>query len=342
MKNALIRVTLLAAVCFTLIAPQALAGSRVVNCDDGGSLQKAIDSGAGSAKPIDIQLTGTCYENVTISRDLVSINGDGLTTIYGQVRLFGAAQIVFRNLTITGPGFGIRAANSRVRLLGVGIIGNDDSGIFATESSSVRLSNSVISGNHGPYGVHLDYSSANLVDTEVSGNESDGIGVFHNASLLTQGGSITGNNSLGIFVRMNSTANLDRTHVSGNGAYGLLLDMASAGEFREVHLNENAVHGFELSGNSVLNFTGGMIGRNGEHGGWVLDHSVLRLFDTQVNDNIGHGIIIGRDGGVTVVGNTEISNNTEYFQVLCQGKEASIEIDPSANVYPIECPDPDF
>jgi len=342
MKKTLIRVTLLVATCFTLIVPQAFAGPRVVNCDDGGSLQRAIDSGAGSAKLIEIQLTGTCYENVTISRDLVSINGDGLTTIHGQVRLFGAGQIVFRDLTITGPGFGIRAANSRVRLFGVEIVGNDDSGIFATESSSVRLNSSVISGNHGLYGLQLDHSSANLVDTEVSGNESDGIGVFHNASLQAQGGSITGNNSLGIFVRMSSTANLNGTHVWGNGAYGILMDMASAGEFRDVHLNANAVHGFELSGNSVLNFTGGMIGWNGEHGGWVLDHSVLRLFDTQVHRNIGHGIVIGRDGGVIVVGNTEISNNTEYFQVVCQGKEASIEIDPSANVKPIECPDPDF
>ena len=77
---------LLAIAGLTLVFGQAFAGEINVNCDEGDSLQKAIDSGAGSAARREIFVTGFCEENLLISRDRISFRGDGNTVISGRNR----------------------------------------------------------------------------------------------------------------------------------------------------------------------------------------------------------------------------------------------------------------
>ena len=90
MKISLSRYLAATAACLTLSAAGAFANPYVVNCDEGDLLQDALGKAAGSAKLIEINVYGTCYEDLSFSRDDVRIYGDGNTTIVGTARFFSA------------------------------------------------------------------------------------------------------------------------------------------------------------------------------------------------------------------------------------------------------------
>ena len=90
MRYSIIRLISWSGTLLVLAISTAFAGPRVVNCDEGDSLEDALLSGQGSAKELEITLIGSCYESFTISRDRVVIMGDGNTMIYGQIRIMDA------------------------------------------------------------------------------------------------------------------------------------------------------------------------------------------------------------------------------------------------------------
>ena len=327
--------------CLALVAPLAFAGPRTVNCDDGDLIQDAIDAGAGSAKPIEISVHGTCYEeDIRITRPRVRINGDGLTTIHGTIRVLNSNAIVISDLTVTEPDDGLRLVNSRVRLFNVQILDNDSTGIFAADSSVIRTRDVTISGNRE--GIRLNRSHAGLRDTNVefnnsAGEFSDGILVLQNSSLESDGGSISGNGNLGIRVNWNSSITVRGTRIESNGAYAVQMYNASGGDLSDVHVVANAGFGIELGGNSALEMYGGEVRANGWDGVLVNEHSMLRLHGTAVTENGGHGIVVSRDGGVVTHGDTVVSGNSEYFQIMCVGDEASLDVIEGYTVGPFEC-----
>ena len=173
MKFSVFKTLLSFTTCLTLVAPLAFAGPRTVNCDHGDLIQDAIDAGAGSAKPIEINVYGTCYEeDIRITRPRVSINGDGLTTIHGTIRVLNSNAVVIRDLKVTEPDDGLRLVNSRVRLFNVQIVDNDSTGISAADGAVIRTRGVTISGNRE--GIRLNRSHAGLRDTLVEFNNSAG------------------------------------------------------------------------------------------------------------------------------------------------------------------------
>jgi len=340
MKFPVLKTLLSVTACLTLVAPLAFAGPRVVNCDDGDLLQDAIDSGAGSAKSIEINVFGTCYEDIRLGRRGVSIIGDGMTTIHGRIRVFNSNAITMSDLTVTGPMDGLRLINSRVRLIGVQIVDNGSTGIVASDGSVVRTRNVTISGNRE--GIRLNRSHAGLSDTDVdfnnsAGEFSDGIQVLQNSSLESDGGSISGNGNLGIRVNWNSSITIRGTHIESNGAYAIQMYNASGGDLSDAHVVGNTGSGIELGGNSALEMYGGEVRGNGWDGVWVSEHSMLRLHGTTITENGGHGIVVSRDGGVVTHGDTGVFGNGEYFQIMCVGDEASIDVAEESTVEPFEC-----
>lgn len=340
MKSCLIKIISSVTASLILFTPLAFAGPRVVDCNDGDSLQKALDSGAGSAKPIEITVVGTCYEDVRITRGHVRIYGDGMTTIEGRVRVFNSSAIQMSDLTITGPQEGLRLVNSRVRLFGVHIVDNDSTGVVASDNSVIRARNVTVTGNRE--GIRLNRSHAGLVDTFVdfnnaAGEFSDGVLVLQNSSLATDGCSISGNGNLGIRVNWNSSITVRGSHVESNGAHGIQMFNASAGDLTHSYIQNNAGFGIELGGNSALEMYGGDVRGNGWDGVLVSEHSMLRLHGTIIRENAGHGIIVNRDGGVVTHGDTGVYGNGEYYQVMCVGDEASIEVGDESAVEPVDC-----
>lgn len=325
-----------------LISANTLAGARVVNCDNGGSLQSAIESGAGSAARLEIQLLGTCHETFDFSRDRVSIIGDGNTTIVGSIRMFASDQVSFTDLTITGSGPGISLFDGRARLTRVNISGNDGVGVRGNQGAVIMFrDNSRINDNNG--GVSLEHSYLLLINSEVNWNRGDGIVARMNSSVSLRNTTVHGNHGSGVFANVNSVVGAFNSHIDGNGGIGIFLRSGSSGEAHDCTINTNGQQGLHLTGKSTMDVYHGMVDGNHNQGVIVTEHSFGRFIDAQVRDNHGHGLIIGRDGGVVLEGNSRIEGNTdENFQVICQGKEASIDIMPPSFADPLECIDPDF
>lgn len=332
-------------VAFVLVglSVPAEGGVREVNCNEGDSLQKAIERGGGSALPIEIHVSGECVETIAVRRSNVAIVGDEGTTIVGHFRVFGSDNVRIQNLTVTGSGNGITTVHSRVRIFDVHLIGNDGYGLAVRGGSSLTMRNGSISGNHGGSGLLLETSSANLSNVDVSWNASDGIVVNINSTLTMVGGGVNNHwNGAGIRAYLSSAVELVGLTVELNSLGGLLMTNASGGVANNSHFNENGSFGVLLSENSMLEMAGGSLCCNHLYGALVSRHGFLTLETVEVFDNHAHGLVVETDGGLIVGGNSVIDGNWAFDQIECRGKEASIEIEPGVVVGPVACIDPDF
>ena len=333
---------LLVATALFFICGQALAGVRTVDCDDGDSLQKAIDAGGGSAALIEIFVTGTCEEDLLITRDRVVIDGDRNTVIDGQVRIRGANNILIRNLTITGSGDGITASFARIRLINVHLVGNDNYGVALRNGGLVYLRNGSIANNHGDVGLLIESGDGQLSNVEVSDNDVDGIVVNVNGNLTMIGGSVSlHEQGTGITANMSSTMELEGVIVNNNLA-GIYVSMGSAAAINNSTINNNFSIGIAAIDNSSAEIGDSELAYNELYGAQASSHSTLRFFDAWIHDNHAHGLVVESDGGLFVEGTTNVDGNWSDFQVECRGKEASMEIGDFAYVGSWDCEDMDF
>lgn len=343
MNAQIFKAPLFVAAALFLICAQAFAGERTVNCDKGDSLQKAIDAGAGSAAPIEIHVTGTCVEDLLIARDRVAILGDGNTLISGQVTVRGADNLTIRDLTITGPGNGINASVARIFMTNVHLIGNGDYGLALRHGGAIFMRDGSIAHNQGDVGLLIENGFGNLRNMEVFENAVDGIVVNENGSLTMIGGGVNFHgNGTGIMVNLSSALELEGVHVGFNQFAGVSLTLSSVAAINDSALNANGEFGLVLTENSSATISGGGLAANGRHGAWPQSHSVLRLVDAEVYGNNEHGVVVETDGGLFVDGTTVIDGNWAEHQIVCLGKEASMEIGPDAYVSSWACDDPDF
>ena len=182
MNTRIMSAPLVALAGLMLVFGQAYGGEMYVNCDKGDSIQKAIDAGAGSAARKVIYVMGYCEEDLLITRDNISLLGDGNTMISGHIRVRGSDGLTIRYLSITGPGPGISLSVSRVFMTNVHIVGNYGDGISLSWGGAISLRNGSIAGNLGDIGFSIKNGHGDLINTEVSGNANDGIVVNANGS----------------------------------------------------------------------------------------------------------------------------------------------------------------
>ena len=322
--------------CLTLMAIPATAGPRTVDCDKGGSLQKAIDAGAGSAMPIEIQLSGNCYENIRISRDGVRIVGDYDATIIGDIRLYAADNFNLANVKLTGPGEGIRIVNGRARLVNVHIAQNESTGISVRQNGMAVLRNCIIEEN-AEGGVIVDNASAIIGGSTVENNGGEGIFVTNNGFLSFDGGSVNDHEyGSGIIAANSSAIAVSDSHVGGNNPVGIALYMGSTGTVINTDAGANAAFGIDLETNAALEFFEGSITWNGSYGAYVKSHSTLNLHTVPVEYNMAHGIVVESDGALFARGDTHIQYNMagDEVQIECRDEESSIELEGSVVVDP--------
>ena len=85
MKKLCLSIAIAMVSCIGLFATSASAANRTVNCNEGQSIQDAVEKGKGSAAPLYIDVSGSCEEVVTITRDDVTIVGDEAATVTGKI-----------------------------------------------------------------------------------------------------------------------------------------------------------------------------------------------------------------------------------------------------------------
>ena len=337
MKTSLSKYLFAAAACLMMMTTLAFAGPRNVDCGAGDSLQEALESGLGSAKLLEISLFGTCYEDLVINRDGVRISGDGDSTIVGYIRVFASDHVLFRDLTITGPGDGLNIYNSRVRLINVRVTENEGNGINLQESGAIQVRGGEISHNEGSFGALIRGSYATFYFTQISENVENGLGATDGATVLITGGAVNENGVHGVQATVNSAFSIEGTDVSNNGEYGVFLDLASSGTIVDANIQENSGEGVEAVANSAVNIHGGSISDNGHHGLSLILHSVARLFETQIYSNGGHGAFLAADAGLFVEAGTNIPPNDAGWSVECADEESSVMISEYAAVVAVNC-----
>lgn len=341
MRNQLLRVFFFVIIGSGMLASQAGAVERRVDCDKGQTITKALASAEGTAETLAIFVTGTCEEFVAIGRDRVRIESEDGATLIGQISIFGPSNVTLRNLTITGPGNGLRAFGARMRVFDVHLLQNDDNGILADDGTVIRFRDGQIADNNGDFGVLLNNSDAQISNSIISGHRQDGVAVTKNSSLTIADSTVFGN-AVGINVSRSSSLELIGTEVSGNHVFGVLLANNSSGTLVNSTITNNARQGLELGFNSSADVLDGWITGNGENGIYLSFHSMVGVFGTHVTGNGEHGVALVNDSGALFAAETFIPANNSGWAVVCIGEESSFEIQPPAMVGPTACPDSGF
>jgi hypothetical protein len=341
MRNQLLRVFFFIIIGSSLLGSQAGAVDKKVDCDKGQTITKALESADRTAETLAISVTGTCEEFVRIGRDRVSIESENGATVIGQITIFGPSNVTLRNLTITGPGNGLRIFGGRTRVFNVNLIQNEENGIFAADGAVVRFEDGQITDNNGDFGVLLNNSEAQISSSLVSGHRQDGLAVTLNSSLTIVASNVSGN-SVGISISRTSSLELIETEVTGNHVFGVLLSNNSSGTLVNPTITNNARQGLELGFNSSADVLDGWITGNGENGIYLSFHSMVGVFGTHVTGNGHNGVALVNDSGALFGAETFIPANNSGWALVCIGKESSFEIQPPATVGPTTCPDPGF
>lgn len=209
-----------------VLSSHTYAAVENVNCDKNGSLQDALTRHSGNSMPVDIYLSGTCRENVTVFAGPVWIFGENNAVIEGTLNT-GANTVVINNVTITGAGAGLNVDGGNTYLFGVNVVGNEGLGIVATARSRVSASGSNISQN-GQSGAYVALGSIlSINNTEIKDNHDNGIQTDNNASISVDNGSVISGNSNGIHAYFHTSVTIANSTISENENSGILISKDS-------------------------------------------------------------------------------------------------------------------
>lgn len=318
-----------------LIFGQAIAAEQFVNCDKGDSIQQAIDAGAGSAARKVIYVTGFCEEDLLITRDNISLLGDGNTMISGHIRVRGSDGLTIRDLSITGPGDGISASVSRIFMTNVHIVGNHGDGIALSWGGAISLRNGSIAGNLGDIGFLIENGHGDLFNTEVSSNAYDGIVVIGNGSLTMTGGEVgLHEQGTGIAAKLSSSVELESVSVSNNET-GISVLNGSAAAFNNSTINGNTSTGVFLSTSSSATIDSTKIYENARGVSATRQSFVTLGGSTEVRDNWIDGLRLLFGSGAVVNNGVLIPTHPSGWAVYCRDAESNLS--NRAGVGPTNC-----
>ena len=337
MNTRIISTPLVAIAGLMLVFGQAYGGEINVNCDKGDSIQKAVDAGAGSAARKVIYVTGFCEEDLLITRDNISLLGDGNTMISGHIRVRGSDGLTIRDLSITGPGDGIAASVSRIFMTNVHIVGNYGDGIALSWGGAISLRNGSIAGNLGDAGFLIENGHGDLINTEVSGNAYDGIVLIGNGSVTMTGGEVgLHEQGTGITAKLSSSVELDSVSVSNNET-GISVSNGSAAEINSSTIYGNTRTGVFVSTSSSAIVDSSQIYEN-ERGVAASRQSFVTLSGpTEVRDNWFDGLRLLFGSGAVVSSGVFIPEHPSGWAVYCRDSESSLS--NRAGVSPTNCLD---
>lgn len=161
---------------------------------------------ASPAGRLTIIVEGSCTEDVTITRDDVTLQG-GSGTVDGQITINGARRVFIKNLTVTGSGAGISGIeNASFTVENSTIDRNGAAGIEVLEGAHADINNNTITNNgqanlpdSGRGVIVNNAGSATIAANTIQGNRSDGVGVFNGAFARVQDNTIEGNGRPQVF-----------------------------------------------------------------------------------------------------------------------------------------------
>jgi len=225
----------------SFLGATADAAPRHIDCDAGDTISDALESAEGSAKTLELTVSGECNEVVTIRRN-VNIDGLDDTVINGTIRIFnGHAGI--SNLHVTGLGHGIIVSGGPLLIAtNVWLAGNQWHGLVIRRNSSVMFRGGAIEGN-GDSGVYLEDGYIWMRDgTWVAYNQGDGIQLDLGSKAILQNTFVAFNEEVGVSATLHSLVDMTgSTYVGDNTANAAVVVQDSAIRISSVTVN---VYGF--------------------------------------------------------------------------------------------------
>jgi predicted outer membrane repeat protein len=278
-------------------APGALAaGPTTVDCST-TNLQNAIGNAAPGAT---LPVTGTCYGNFTIGKNLTLL-GQGTAVLDGQqdgttLTVSSGATVRLASLTVTDGDAGNTGNGG----------GINNSGTLTLEQSTVTNNSAGGAGNGGG-GI---YNSATLAlkDTTVSDNSSGvfGGGIYNESTMTLENTTVSENSAVygggGILtgfgfspVTLKDSTVVDNTAESGAGIFNILdsetlMNSTVSGNtatYEGGGINNNA--GTTTLVNSTVTNNTAQVGEDdpGSFGGGVFDFSgTVLMYDSTVSGNV--------------------------------------------------------
>ena len=230
----------------------AKLGTRYVNCDNGGSVAKALRFAPPGTR---IFVRGTCHERIVIKRD--------------RIRLKGLGNAGFEPPAETNPPFefnpliGVKDARGVV-VKDLFVRNSPAEGLLISGPSSVRLEN-VSATNNSNVGLLIDNARVEVTDGSYDGNQA-GIDATNNASVLLRG-TISLQNNLVFGIAASNAASLEvrgaNLNASGNQALGVLLESGQLSIFNfavsqgsQIIAHDNGACGFAIVGGGFMDLVG--------------------------------------------------------------------------------------
>lgn len=223
MKSSFSKILIVVLAGIGLFSSHAIAVERTVDCDKGQSIQAALEKGQGSAEPLAINVTGTCKEYVSITRDDVSIYGNKTATVEGTIEILGGMRILVDGISLKGPNIGLHVFGGHVELRDANVTGNTY-GVAVNRNAFLsvydsNISNNTIDGLHVIVGSTVEVHNTDLLNNTGNGIEVD----RHSTADIRDGCKISGNAN-GINLWLHSSAFITETEISANRENGILMN----------------------------------------------------------------------------------------------------------------------
>ena len=290
--------------CFVTVAllavPSAFADereeagrSRVVNCDRGDSLNRALSkilSLPGST--LVVRVKGVCRESIVIKKDGLTLEGEH-ASIDGNgkdaVTIDGAQRVTLTGFTIRNGGNGVVGKGAASFSLHDSVVsGHTAMGVLVTGQSAAVISDSVVEKN-GVNGVEAnDHSQLRIVGRFVSrANTIFGINVLNGSSITFAKAKVEiSDNVLGVQIGIGSSAFIEdaQTVVSTSDNQTIGFTAASTSTlfiFEGALLAENnGLDGVALFSNSSADLDRGasITAKTNGRDGILLEDSSLNIF----------------------------------------------------------------
>jgi hypothetical protein len=298
-------ITVLSTVVVLCFAASASAAPAIkVDCNKGGSISATLAHLAqtGNSRGITILVSGTCKENISISRfDRLLLQGSPTATLQDASNGTAAVVNIVSSYDVTLQGFEINGGGA---------------GVVCWYFSFCTLNHNTVQ-HSGGQGVFFGRSEGLLQGNNIANNAS--FGVEGNASKLqTYTNTISNNGASGVIVDGgNLTATSDT--ITSNGVFGIRLLNSSVARVFDLTIDDNSAAGVHLESGSTASFeqinTGNVITGNGRFGVSVNDLSFAGFVGSNtVNGNLAQPDVVcnpqysATRGAGTVGGTTNCPN----------------------------------
>jgi parallel beta-helix repeat protein len=284
-----------------------------VSCGAGGTIAAALNQTPG--RPLTINVTGPCTENVTITRDDVTLQGAVAGTVINAavatsptILMNGARRIILSNLDVRG--------------------GNR--GVNGLRGASFDLRNCTVQNAASNQGVIVSNASVAVVDNcTVQNNPTGGLAATNGAELYVTNTTVQNNGGTAIlavrssYVRVGQdfagSASLGPVTITGNAGNGVLITENSAGTIVGGLIEANTTV------NSLVSISRGSSASIG-----VGSNSVFGA--VTIRNGLSEGIFVGQSAFAEIVGNT-ITGNSGRGILLTEGASGRIGINPATNAF---------